>query len=69
MKRILIITLMLFAVSCEPKRRDMPTKQVDAVMTIDTQSKRIRLIDDGGVEVGSLEFEDEVTVWIKRRKQ
>jgi hypothetical protein len=75
MKRLLLVALLALTVSCgkanvgSESANDLPVKQVDAVMVIDTTSKRIRLVDDASVEVGSLEFDEQVTVTIKRHKK
>ena len=41
---------------------------VDATMTVMTDSPTLKLIDSHGVEVGSIELGDEVTVRIRRRR-
>lgn len=66
MKAIVLLLTVLVALFVVLELREPPT--IDATMTINTDSKRIRLIDDQDREVGSLEFDEQVTVTIKRHR-
>ena len=66
MKRLLIITALLLAGCYKP-----PSPPVQ--MTVLTSSKQIRLVDESGAQVGSIEFTDdatdeEVRLVIKRKR-
>lgn len=65
MKRMIPVVFLLLFVSCskeQPVQSEMPTKQLNAIITIDTNSKKLRLIDEEGKEAGTVKFESDTYV-------
>jgi hypothetical protein len=69
---ILFLVIAVILVGCHKSSplADAPaiSGAVEAVMIINTSTPKIRLIDENNIEVGSLTFEKEVTVKIKRKE-
>jgi cytochrome oxidase Cu insertion factor (SCO1/SenC/PrrC family) len=61
---VVVFPLLLWA-ALQPSKN---WRNVDAVITIDT-AKPIHLIDTDGRDVGSIEFDGELTVMIRRLKR
>jgi hypothetical protein len=73
MKRLLVIAILTALTGCTMQAQiESKPKDADAVITVLTNSKTIRLIDENDKQVGSVTFindeREEVMVRIKRHK-